>query len=78
MKIELLEGCDYSMEIDGTEFVDLPYDRQKEICRKLIDRADEAILQSFVEDICHSTGTIEDLGYCETCGEYNERYTINI
>lgn len=78
MKIELLEGCTYSMEIDNTEFVNLPKDKQKEIAHKLIDAADECTLQSFIENVCHTKGEIKDLGHCETCGEWNERYTLNI
>lgn len=78
MKIELLEGCNYSMEIDNIEFVNLSKDKQKEIAHKLIDIADECTLQDFIEDICHTEGEFKDLGRCETCGEYNEKYTLNI
>lgn len=78
MKIEYQEGCSYSMEIDDKQFVELTKEQQKEVCHKLIDIADISSLQRFIEMVCQDKGEMEDLGYCETCGEYNERYTINL
>ena len=37
MKIVYLNGCNYSMEIDGTEFVDLSKVEQMEVCNRIID-----------------------------------------
>lgn len=78
MNIEYQEGCSYSMEIDGTQFVELTEEQQKEVCHKLIDIADTYCLQRFIEIVCQDQGKMEDLGYCDTCGEYNERYTIKL
>ena len=50
----------------------------QEVCHKLIDIADISSLQRFIEMVCQDKGEMEDLGYCETCGEYNERYTIKL
>ena len=71
-------GNDYSLYIDGKEFVDIDYDKQKEICHKLVDKVSEGVLQRFVELACAGMGEYEDLGYCETCGEYIDKYVINI
>lgn len=69
---------DYSLNIDGKEFVDIDYDKQKEICHKLVDKVSEGVLQRFVELACAGMGEYEDLGYCETCGEFVDKYVINI
>lgn len=38
IKMEITYTCnDYSLDIDGKEFVDIDYDKQKEICHKLVD-----------------------------------------
>ena len=71
-------GNDYSLYIDGKEFVDIDYDKQKEICHKLVDKVSEGVLQRFVEIACTGMGKYEDLGYCETCGEFVDKYVINI
>ena len=71
-------GNDYSLYIDGKEFVDIDYDKQKEICHKLVDKVSEGVLQRFVDIACIGMGEYEDLGYCETCGEFVDKYVINI
>lgn len=39
IKMEITYTCnDYSLDIDGKEFVDIDYDKQKEICHKLVDK----------------------------------------
>ena len=125
MKIVYLNGCNYSMEIDGTEFVDLSKDEQMEVCNRIIDsgkcsssslrkfynyymegdkgenieeevfnniaeleeqckailyQADcsECTMQTLVESFVEDKGCYKDLGYCETCGSYNEEYAISI
>lgn len=71
-------GNDYSLYIDSKEFVDIDYDKQKEICHKLVDKVSEGVLQRFVEIACIGMGEYEDLGYCETRGEFVDKYVINI
>lgn len=76
MKIEYMTGH-YSMEIDGVQFVELTKEQQVSLVHKLVDIiSDEAILQEIVERVCESEGDFEDLGYCETCGDSIEKYTI--
>ena len=71
-------GNDYSLYIDGKEFVDVDYDKQKEICHKLVDKVSEGVLQRFVEIACAGMGEYEQLDYCETYGEFVDKYVINI
>lgn len=77
MRITYIDGH-YSLDIDGEEFVDIDYNRQKEICHKLVDKVSEGVLQRFIENACIEMGEYEDLGQCETCGEYIDKYTIKI
>lgn len=125
MKIVYLNGCNYSMEIDGTEFVDLSKEEQREVCSRIIDSGkcsssslrkfydyymegdkgedieeesfnnideleeqckailyqtdcSECTMQTLIENFVEDKGVSKDLGYCETCGSYNEEYTIII
>ena len=78
MKIELLDSCSYSMEIDGTEFVKLTPEKQQEVCHKLVNKVSKSTLQILIEDACYEIGTFEDLGHCDTCRAWNERYIVII
>ena len=71
-------GNDYSLYIDGKEFVDIDYDKQKEICHKLVDKVSEEVLQRFVEIACTGMGEYEQLDYCETYKGSVNKYVINI
>ena len=71
-------GNDYSLYIDGKEFVDIDYDKQKEICHKLVDKVSEGVLQRFIEFACTEMGKYEQIAYCETHGEFGDKYVINI
>lgn len=77
MKITYTKGH-YSLDVDGKDFNELSYDEQKEICHKLVDKINENMLERFVEICCGGMGEYKDLGYCETCGEYIEEYTIEM
>ena len=77
MEITYMEGH-YSMDIDGTEFVELDYNKQKDICHKLVDKVSEDVLQRFIEIACEVMGEYTDLGKCESCGEYVEEYKLEL
>lgn len=77
MLITYTEGH-YSMDIDGTEFVELDYNIQKDICHKLVDKVSEEILQRYIEITCEIMGDYTDLGKCETCGDYIDEYKLEI
>lgn len=69
IKMEITYICnDYSLYIDGKEFVDIDYD----------DKVSEGVLQRFVEIACAGMGEYEQLDYCETHGEFVDKYVINI
>lgn len=70
IKMEITYTCnDYSLDID---------DKQKEICHKLVDKVSEGVLQRFIEIACTGMGEYEQLDYCETHGEFVDKYVINI
>lgn len=71
-------GNDYSLDIDGKEFVDIDYDKQKEICHKLVDKVSEGVLQRFIEVACIRMGEYEQIDYCETHREFVNKFVINI
>lgn len=80
--IDYLDGCGYSMEINGVEFSELNNEDKKEVCHRIISHSDisEATMQRFIETFLECDANIEpkDLGYCEDCGSYNYEYIINI
>ena len=79
IKLKITYTCnDYSLDIDDKEFVDIDYDKQKEICHKLVDKVSEGVLQRFIEFACVRMGEYEHLDYCETQGEFVDKYVINI
>lgn len=78
-KIVYLNGCTYSMEIDGTEFIDLSKEKQIELVRKLVEKVtDSGVLQNIAEEVIESIGEHSDFGYCEQCGSFNDQYTLSI
>lgn len=124
MEISYLNGCNYSLEVDGEEFAFLPKEHQREVCSRVLksgkcsssslkkfyiyyvscdkgeeidedtidnskieelchdipyqEDCSEATMQSFIENFVEEQGKFKDLGYCDTCGSYNEMYTIKI
>lgn len=128
--IVYLNGCNYSLEVNGNEFACIPKDIQKDICHTVIrngncgvftmrkfyecyyecdkdlefDKEEEARLeaidydelkelcdvsidtdecsvstmQTLLECFVENNGKYKDLGYCETCGSYNDEYSIKI
>ena len=79
IKMEITYICnDYSLNIDGKEFVDIDKKKKKEICHKLVDKVSEGVLQRFIEFACVRMGEYEHLDYCETQGEFVDKYVINI
>ena len=76
IKMEITFTCnDYSLNIDNKEFVDIDYDKQKEICHKLVDKVSEGVLQRFIVFACLRMGEYE---HFETQGEFVDKYVINI
>ena len=51
MKIDYLNGCSYSMTVDGIEFVDLSEEKQKEVCHRIIgdNKCDFFTMKKFYE-----------------------------
>ena len=68
----------YSLDIDGKEFVDIDYNRQKEICHKLVDKVSEGVLQRIAEVACIGMGEYEQIDCYATHGEFIDKYVMNI
>ena len=66
---------DYTLDIDGKEFVDIDYNKQKEICHKLVDKVSEGVLQRFIVFAYLGMGEYE---HFETQAEFVDKYVINI
>lgn len=80
MKIEYVNGCTCdSLTIDGVETVDMDKTQIKEAIIALLDRvSDMGKLQYILSDLTEDLGDFEDLGTCETCGDWITKYTVNI
>lgn len=79
IKMEITYICnDYSLYIDEKEFDNIDYDKQREICHKLVDKVSEGVLQRFAEIACIGMGEYEQVDYCETHGEFVDKYVMNI
>lgn len=80
MKVVSVTGCTCdSLTIDGVESIDMKIEDLQAAIKKLIDKeSDVAILQSILTDLVSDMGEIEDLGYCEECGDHIEQYTLEV
>ena len=80
MKLEYTDGCICtSLTVDGKETVDMSKEELKEVICKLLDKeSDLGVLQDIWRNLVTSQGECEDLDYCEECGDYITRYTLEI
>ena len=80
MKIESVTGCTCdSLTVDNVETVDMDKEAIKDVIKKLINREDDlGILQSVLIDLVEFQGEFEDLGYCDQCGDWITKYTLEI
>ncbi len=80
MKLVLIDGCNYSLEVDGKEFIELTSEEQTKVCMKILQCKlfTDSIKHNFVEQFVEAVGDVEDLGYCEQCDSYNNKYSIEV
>ncbi len=80
MKIESISGCTCdSLTIDGVETIDMPIDKVKDTLKQLIDTTNDlGTIQSLLINLVETLGNYEDLGTCETCGDWITKYTVEI
>ena len=62
------------VQSDKDPVENMPQDEWSE----LVDKVSEGVLQRFVEIACAGMGEYEQLDYCETHGEFVDKYVINI
>ena len=80
MEHEYTEGCTCtSLLINGEESINLPIETLKKAIIELVNYCDDtAILQRQWCDLVECLGEPEDLGYCDQCGDFITKYTLNI
>jgi hypothetical protein len=80
MILEYTEGH-YNYSIDNKDYNDYSNDEIAEILKKLIDKyknEDPALLQRLFEIILVYEGEMENLGQCDSCGEFIDNYKIEL
>lgn len=80
MKVEYVSGCICgSLTIDGKETADIPLKELRDCVLDIISRTtDISLLQDILTDAAQCSGEFEDLGHCEQCGDWIEKFTLEI
>lgn len=81
MKLEMVQGCICdTLEVDGEREVDLT----KEQRDKVIDKVCEFLktkndgCNQLLQMVLPLYGEYEDLGHCECCGDWVDKYSIDL
>lgn len=70
MELVYTDGCTvFGLDVDGKDFSDIPIEKQKEICHKIIEQCDSSIMQEFIIDFLNVKGDYNYLYTCEQCGD---------
>lgn len=77
MKLTYCTGCTANtLNIDGKESIDMTNEEIKEHINKMLLKVNDIhTLQEVLIAIAEG-GEYEDLGHCETCGDWIEEYTF--
>jgi len=80
MKFQYSEGCTRnSLTVNGKETADMPVEEVRKAAHVLIDYTDSlSDLQEVLIQILCTHGEYKDLGWCMTCGDHNEEYTLEV
>lgn len=80
MELQMITGCTYnSLTIDGEDEINLTEEQRKEVKRKVCDWLNEhAELNTLLQYVIDYHGEYESLGHCEQCGDFIDKYTLNI
>lgn len=79
MKIEYWDGCTGGFTIDDEDVGGMGQGRLKDILGKLLPGiTDTGLLQELIRLITEHEGEMEDLGKCETCGDWVYKYTLEV
>lgn len=78
--LEYTSGCTAtSLTVDKVETVNMDKEDVKTVIKKLVDNENDlGLLQMMFEYLMESQGKYENLGQCESCGDYTERYALDI
>lgn len=80
MKIEYVYGCVCdSLTIDGVETVDMNIKDVRDCVLSIISRTNDlSLLQGILIDVAELDGNYEDLGHCDQCGDYINKYIYEV
>lgn len=80
MKLSYTDGCICtSLTVDDVETVNMEMrDVKNVICKLVNSEKDLGTLQQVFCRLMESQGVYEDLGQCSCCGDYVDRYTLEI
>lgn len=80
MKLEMITGCICdSMTIDGKELSAMNDSEQRILVNKICDwLKHNSELSQLLQYVLDYHGTYESLGSCEQCGDFIDKYTLEI
>ena len=79
MKLELIRGCICgSLNVDGTEEIDLTDDQRKEVLKKIFEHLKPEDLNYVMQDLIETFGEYSCGEPCECCGDFVETWTWEI
>lgn len=80
MKLKMVTGCTCdSLTVDGRESTDFDNDESKVVIDKVCDwLKSHSELQQLLKYVLDYHGEYESLGHCEQCGDFIDKYTLEI
>lgn len=78
MKLTYCTGCTSdTLNIDGKESIDMTKEEIIGHINMMLTKVEDiSTLQEVLKAIAQGSGEYEDLGQCETCGDWAEEYTF--
>lgn len=79
MKIEFYKLCTCeTIDVNGVDLLELTESQRRFVIDKAINTLKKEELFCLLAYICERFGKFIPLGICEQCGDYNEKYTLEI
>jgi hypothetical protein len=80
MKLEYIDGCTGdSFTVDGRDLHSMSSGFLKYLIYKAMQKCEnDSTLFDILRTLVTTMGKWEDLGICEECGDYNDKYTLEL
>lgn len=80
MEIKYIDGCTAtSLTIDGRDTSDIDISKIKSAIKRVINiETDRGSLQQILMDLIERNGIVENVGYCEQCGDSIYTYVLEL